>query len=80
VENSIRIRDIAQAVLALIVTIGVLVLIVLGHTIPEGLWFALGSALGFFFGGATVSNGRDGMTVALSRVQANLPPPPTPTG
>jgi len=42
-----------SAALALIIALGLIVLIALGHAVPGELWSAFGVVIGFFFGAGT---------------------------
>lgn len=50
-----KVTSATSAALAVIVTIGLIVLIALGMAVPGELWSAFGVVIGFFFGSGIAS-------------------------
>ena len=51
-----NVSSVTSAVLAVLIALGLIVLIALGHSVPGELWSAFGVVIGFFFGtGANTS-------------------------
>jgi hypothetical protein len=48
-----RVKGYTSAGLAVVLTVGLIVLIALGQTVPTELWGAFGVIVGFFFGQAS---------------------------
>lgn len=61
-EERMQLRDIGQLTVAVLTTIGVFTLVLLGFDVPEAVWFGWIAVVSFFFGGATTANGRDSST------------------